>query len=239
MMMNTIFRKKVAQGWLSVYMDDIAIHTKPRNDESDSQHCKRHEILTHQVLQKLHDNNLYLKPSKCEFAKEEIKYLRVIIGKNQMRMDPSKLDSVRQWQTPRNPTEVRQFLSFTGYYHYFVPNYSKIACPLLDLTKKTKTWHWGPAQHATFLELKSRMCSSPVLTQPDFNKCFYLQTNASTYGVGTILSQEGKTSPTLAKRVKPATHPIAYYSATFTPMERNYDIYERKLLAIMKSLAHW
>jgi hypothetical protein len=83
------------------------------------------------------------------------------------------------------------------------------------------------------------MCSSPVLTQPDFERRFYLQANASAYGVGTILSQEGKTSPTLAKRTKLVTHPITYYSATFTPTERNYDIYECELLAIMKSLAHW
>jgi hypothetical protein len=94
MMINTIFCKEVAQGWLSVYMDDIVIHTKPRPDKSDSQHQEHHEQLTHQVLQKLHDNDLYLKPSKCEFMKDEIKYLGVIIGKNQMHMDPSKLDSV-------------------------------------------------------------------------------------------------------------------------------------------------
>jgi hypothetical protein len=83
------------------------------------------------------------------------------------------------------------------------------------------------------------MCSSPVLTQPDFEKHFYLQVNASAYGVGAILSQEGKTSLTLAKCTKPIMHPIAYYSATFTPMEWNYNIYECELLAIMKSLAHW
>jgi hypothetical protein len=83
------------------------------------------------------------------------------------------------------------------------------------------------------------MCRSPVLTQPDVNKRFFLQTDASAYGVGAVLSQEGKTSTTLAKRSKPVIHPTAYYSATFTPTERNYDIYERELLAIMKSLAHW
>jgi hypothetical protein len=83
------------------------------------------------------------------------------------------------------------------------------------------------------------MCSSPVLTQPDFERHFYLQANASAYGMGAVLSQEGKTSPTLAKCTKPVTHPIAYYSATFTPTKCNYDIYERELLAIMKSLAHW
>jgi hypothetical protein len=82
------------------------------------------------------------------------------------------------------------------------------------------------------------MCSSSVLTQPDFEQHFYLQADASAYSVGTILSQKGKTSPTLAKHTKPVTHPIAYYSAIFTPMEWNYDIYECKLLAIMKSLAH-
>jgi hypothetical protein len=122
----------------------------------------------HQILQKLHKHNLYLKPSKCEFAKDKIEYLGVIIGKNRMRMDPSKLDSVRRWKPPRNPTEVRQFLGFTGYYCYFVPNYSKITWPLLDLTRKTEQWHWGAAQHNAFLKLKMHMCSSPVLTQPNF-----------------------------------------------------------------------
>jgi hypothetical protein len=94
MMINTIFHREVAQGWLSVYMDDIAIHTKPHPNESNLQHHKWHAMLTHQILQKLHDNDLYLKPSKCEFAKDKIEYLGVIVGKNQMHMDPCKLDSV-------------------------------------------------------------------------------------------------------------------------------------------------
>jgi RNase H-like domain found in reverse transcriptase/Integrase zinc binding domain len=81
------------------------------------------------------------------------------------------------------------------------------------------------------------MCSAPVLLQPDFNKKFYLQTDASAYGVGTVLLQEGGTGP--INPAKPRLHPVAYYSATFTPTERNYDIYERELLAIMKALAHW
>jgi hypothetical protein len=239
MMMNMIFRQEVAQGWLSIYMDDIAIHTKPLPDESESQHRQQHMMLTHQILQKLHNNDLYLKPAKCKFAKNEIEYLGVIIGRNQMRMDPHKLDSVHQWKSPQNPTEVCQFLGFTGYYRYFIPNYSKIARPLLDLTKKTELWQWGPTQKAAFLKLKTHMCSSPVLTQSDFKKHFYLQANASAYSVGAILSQEGKPLPTLAKCTKPVTNPITYYLATFTPTERNYDIYKQELLAIMKSLAHW
>jgi hypothetical protein len=87
-------------------------------------------------------------------------------------------------------------------------------------------WQWERPQHNAFEELKTRMCCSPVLTQPDFEEKFYLQTDALAYGMGIILSQRGKTSPTLMKHSKPTTHPIAYYSAMFTPTERNYNIYE-------------
>jgi hypothetical protein len=83
------------------------------------------------------------------------------------------------------------------------------------------------------------MCCSPVLTQPNFEEKFYLQTDASAYSVGAILSQQGRNPPSLCKHLKPKTHPVAYYSATFTLTERNYDIYKQELLAIMKSLAHW
>jgi hypothetical protein len=220
-------------------MDNIAIYTKPKGGETAEQHLARHRQHTHHVLDILEENDLYLKPEKCEFEKDEIEYLGVRVGRNSLRMDPKKLESVSSWPTPRKPTHVRQFLGFTGYYRYFVPNYSNIARPLLDLTKKTVEWDWGKPQQEAFDKLKTLMCCSSVLTQPDFDKRFYLQTDASAYGVGTVLSQEGKTSPTLAKRSKPVLHPISYYSATFTPTERNYNIYERELLAVMKSLAHW
>jgi Reverse transcriptase (RNA-dependent DNA polymerase) len=127
MMMNTVFQTEVAQGWLSVYMDDIAIHTKPKPEETEEQHKKRHRQHTHHILEKLEKNDLYLKPLKCEFEKEEIEYLGIIVGQNKLRMDPGKLKGIADWPVPRNPTEVRQFLGFTGYYQYFVPNYSKIA----------------------------------------------------------------------------------------------------------------
>jgi hypothetical protein len=106
-----------------------------------------------------------------------------------------------------------------GYYRYFVPNYLKIARPLLDLTKKGLVWRWDRPQHDAFEELKTRMCCSLVLTQPDFERKFYLQTDASAYGVGTVLSQQGKNLPHKRKYLKPKHHPIAYYSATFTPTE--------------------
>jgi hypothetical protein len=88
------------------------------------------------------------------------------------------------------------------------------------------------------------MCTKPVLQQPNFSKRFYVQTDASAYGVGAILSQEGgseedEEEDTTQKPKKPKLHPLAYYSATFTPTEQNYDIYERELLAVIKALTHW
>ena len=80
------------------------------------------------------------------------------------------------------------------------------------------------------------MCSRPILRQPDYTKQFLLATDASAYGVGAVLLQEGEIHP---RTKKPTQHPIAYYSATFTPTERNYDIYERELLAVLKALQHW
>jgi len=127
MMMNHIFRVEVAQGWLSVYMDDIAIHTKPKPGETEEQYQKQHKTLTHLVLDILEKNDLYLKPEKCEFLKREINYLEVVIGNNKIKMDPTKLKGVADWVTPQNPTDIQKFLGFTGYYRYFIPNYSKIA----------------------------------------------------------------------------------------------------------------
>jgi len=127
MMINTIFHKEVAQGWLSVYMDDIAIHTKQKPDETEQQHQARHRQYTHQILDKLEENDLYLKPEKCTFKQEEIDYLGVIVGHNTIKMDPSKIKGVADCPIPTNPMEIRQFLGFTGYYQYFIPNYSKIA----------------------------------------------------------------------------------------------------------------
>ncbi len=100
MMMNTIFRTEVAQGWLSVYMDDIAIHTKHEKDETEQQHLERHRLYTHHMLHKLEQNDLYLKPEKCDFEKKEIDYLSVIVGNGRIQMDPKKLKGVADWPVP-------------------------------------------------------------------------------------------------------------------------------------------
>jgi len=230
MMMNAIFEEELREGWLIIYMDDmlIATHDNP----------EFHQKCVHRILHKLLVNDLYLKPQKCVFEQKRIEFLGVILQNGTIHMDPAKTQGVADWPRPTNVTEVRSFLGFTGFYRYFIPNYSKIARPLLDLTKKTTIWHWDEPQKLAFEKLKTLMCQQPVLAQPNYERPFVVHTDASAYGVGAILLQEGETSQTNATQ-KPKLHPLAYYSASFIQAERNYDIYERELLAVVKALKHW
>src|SRR5260370_22207306 len=193
--------------------------------EEEHQRCHREYI--HIILNVLEKNDLYLKPEKCTFEQEEIDYLGIIIGQGTLKMDLKKIQGVADWSPPTTITEIRQFLGFTGYYQYFIPNYSKIARPLLDLTKKATPWHWDKPQTEAFRTLKTLMCRKPVLLQPNFAKRFYLQTDASTYGVGAILLQvAGPDDTPLPKNSKPKLHPLTYYFVTLSPAESNTQIYE-------------
>ena len=123
------------------------------------------------------------------------------MGNGVLKMNLKKLESIKNWAIPSNPMEIRKFLGFTGYYRYFVPNYSQIAQPLLHLTKKTTPWEWMNVQQLASDLLKTLMCEAPVLIQPNFKKKFFLQVDASAYSVGTGLSQEGEImTPSLEKR---------------------------------------
>ena len=153
-------------------MDDIAIHSKKRPLETEEQHHQRHKLYVHHVLDKLEKHDLYLKPEKCAFKKDEIDYLGVIIGNGIVKMDPSKLKGVVDWPTPKTPTEIRQFLGFTGYYRYFIPKYSEIARPLLDLTKKDIVWNWEERQQRVFEELKRRMCQERYYNNQTLGRSF-------------------------------------------------------------------
>ena len=227
-MMNAIFAEELRQEWLTIYIDDILVHM----DEDKTLHQQR----VHQVLHKLARHDLFLKPKKCQFEQTSVEFLGVILSKGTVQMDPAKLKGIADWSPPKCVKDVRSFLGFTGFYQYFVPNYSRIARPLIQLTQKNTPFHWWEPHMKAFETLKTLMCRQPILQQPDYNKRFFLATDASSYSVGAVLSQEGEINPRTHKIMR---HPIAYYSAMFTPTERNYDIFKRELLALMKALHHW
>ena len=224
-MMNAIFAPEIAKGWLIVYMDDILIAAQ---DDP-----KFHEECVHHILEKLCLHDLYLKPEKCVFEQQRMEFLGVVLENGTVQMDPAKLKGIADWPQPQHVTDVCAFLGFTGFYQYFMPNYSNIVWPLIQLTKKNTVFKWTEECKVTFKWLKTLMCSCPILQQPDYTKAFFLATDASAYGVGTILLQEGEINPCTQK---PMLCLIAYYLATFTPTQRNYDIYEWEFLGVYMPL---
>ena len=230
-MMDTIFCEQIMRGTLTVYMDNIAVHTKWKPEESEEQHLECHRELIREMLTVLGKHDLYLNIEKCQFKQTEVDYLEVCVGGKRISMEEAKVEKVKDWKPPRNATEMQCFLGFTGYYCYFIKGYSQIARPLLDLTKKTTSWHWAKEQQKAFEELKNRMCSWPILMNPNPTKTFYLQTDASSTGAGAVLTQEVEGS----KKHKP----VAYFSCTFSPAESNYNIYEKEFLAVIKAIENW
>jgi len=118
-MMNAIFKDKIQEDWLTVYMDDMLIAT-PDN-------LVFHKECIHKILDKLEKHNLYLKPEKCMFTQKCIEFLGVILENNTIQMDLTKIKGIAEWPRPRNPTDVHSSLGFTGFYRYFIPNYLHVA----------------------------------------------------------------------------------------------------------------
>jgi Reverse transcriptase (RNA-dependent DNA polymerase) len=162
-MINLIFSDEIAEKWLTVYMDDMAIHTNHQPEETEEQHIQWHRIYVKQILAKLMEHNLFLKPEKCSFEQPSIEFLGMRVTQGEVQMDDTKVEKVHNWRPPTNVTEVRKFLGFTGYYQCFIKDYSKIAHPLLQLTHLTSTWRWNEEEQTAFKTLRQNMINKLVL----------------------------------------------------------------------------
>ena len=156
-----------------------------------------------------------------------VEYLGMIVKPGQLAMDPVKLNDIAQWPTPSKVKDVRSFLGFANFYHQFIPNYSTITHPLIDLTKKNLPWNWTPSQQQAFNHLKHLFLSQPVLHIPDLSLPFAIATDTSKYVSGAILLQTDSNSE---------WHPCSSLSQSFSPAEWNYDIYDQELLAVIHAL---
>jgi hypothetical protein len=143
-MMNELFKELIDEGSVTIYINDILVFTKDLDT---------HRQLVSRMLQILKDNNLYLKPDKCDFEEITVEYLGVVISEGQIRMDPIKVQGVLEWPTPKSKKEVQRFLGFCNFYRRFIQDYAKIAKPLSNLTGKA-AWSWQQPQDDTFNGLK-------------------------------------------------------------------------------------
>ncbi|GJR73257.1 putative reverse transcriptase domain-containing protein [Tanacetum coccineum] len=153
-----------------VFIDDILIYSKSEEE---------HEVHLKTILDLLKKEKLYAKFSKCEFWLKEVQFLGHVVNHDGIHVDPSKVESVKNWKTPESSTEIRSFLGLAGYYRRFIENFSKIAKPLTLLTQKNKTYVWGDEQDEAFRILKEKLCNAPVLALPDGPDDFVVYYDAS------------------------------------------------------------
>ena len=138
---------------------------------------------------------LYLKPEKCTFEQHKIEFLGVILENRTVQMDPAKVKGVADWSPPQNITDICSFLGFTGFYHYFIPNYSLIAQPLIQLTWKNASFNWDQSCTQAFKHLKSLMCAKPILWQLDYTKAFFPYHGCISLQHGCHTLTGGRTQP--------------------------------------------
>src|SRR5260221_3360003 len=173
---------------------------------------------------------LFLKPEKCKFEQKEVEYLRLVILKDHVTMDLTKVCRVTEWPTPMKVKEVQSFLGFVNFYRKFICDFSNIAHPLYALTCKTQWWVWGSPEQKAFNALKKAVTSTPVLTFPSQSGCFHLECDTSNFVTRAVLSQVQADG----------THqPIAFMSKGFSDVEHNYQIHNKEMLAIMCALDKW
>ncbi|XP_052292019.1 uncharacterized protein LOC127900817 [Citrus sinensis] len=198
-----------------VFFDDILVYSK-----NWVEHMKQLEL----VLETLIKNYLFVKKSKCSFGKEQVEYLGHLISEQGVATDPAKIESMKCWPSPNSLKALRGFLGLTGYYRRFIKDYRKISRPLTDLLKKDN-FLWNHTAEEAFNNLKSAMCTAPVLAMPDFQKTFVLECDASGEGIGVVLSQKGR--------------PISYLSKALSPKNLGLSAYEKEMLAVVFAVQKW
>lgn len=178
-MMNTIFYDLLDKGVI-VYLDDVLIYTETEEEL---------EKLTKEVLKRLREHKLFVKPGKCRFKVQRVDFLGVIIIPGSIEMDPGKVDAIKEWPVPTKIKEMQSFLGFCNFYRRFIPNYSHLSRPLHELTKKNSNWEWKERQQTAFLKIKDQFVNGKVLTLPDPAKPFFVECDSSGYAIGGELSQ--------------------------------------------------
>ncbi|TYK08868.1 pol protein [Cucumis melo var. makuwa] len=214
-LMNRVF-KDFLDSFVIVFIDDILIYSKTEAE---------HEEHLHQVLETLRANKLYAKFSKCEFWLKKVTFLGHVVSSEGVSVDLAKIEAVTNWPRPSTVNEIRSFLGLAGYYRRFVEDFSRIASPLTQLTRKGTPFVWSPTCESSFLELKQKLVTAPVLTVPDGSGSFVIYSDGSKKGLGCVLMQQGKV--------------VAYASRQLKSHEQNYPTHDLELAAVVFTLKIW
>jgi ribonuclease HI len=210
--MNSIFMPELDK-FVVVFIDNILIYSKTKEDHAD--HLRV-------VLRRLRDHRLYAKFSKCEFWLDSVRFLGHTVSSEGISVDPTKVQEVMDWKPPTSVHQICSLLGLAGYYHRFIPDFSKIAKPMTELLKKEIKFHWDDKCKEAFRTLRKLLTTAPVLAQPDNTKPFNVYCDASGTGLGCVLMQDNRV--------------IAYASRALWNHEQNYPTHDLELAAVIHAL---
>ncbi|GJT17244.1 putative reverse transcriptase domain-containing protein [Tanacetum coccineum] len=199
-----------------VFIDDILIYSKDKREHEE--HLKA-------ILELLKKEKLYAKFSTCEFWIPKVQFLGHVIDSRGIHVDPAKIESIKDWASPKTPTEIRQFLGLAGYYRRFIEGFSKITKSMTKLTQKGIKFDWGEKEENSFQLIKQKLCSAPILALPKGSEDFVVYCDASHKGLGAVLMQREKV--------------IAYASRQLKVYEKNYTTHDLELGSVVFALKIW
>ncbi|WVZ57651.1 hypothetical protein U9M48_008011 [Paspalum notatum var. saurae] len=214
-LMNEVLRPFVGL-FVVVYFDDILIYSKTMEE-----HLEHLSV----VFDALRTARLFGNMEICTFCTQCVSFIGYVVTPQGIEVDSSKIDAIRDWPTPTTVAQIQSFLGLAGFYRRFVRDFSSIAAPLHELTKKGVPFAWGDSQAVAFNTLKDKLTHASLLQLPDFNKVFELECDASGIGLGAVLLQEGK--------------PVAYFSEKLSGASLQYSTYDKELYALVRTLQTW
>lgn len=213
--LNDVFRPVLGKG-VVIYIDDILVHATTLDEL---------RAITKTVFDLARRANLFFKASKCHFEQTSVIFLGLKISSKGIETDPAKIEAVKSMPVPHDLRSSRAFVGFVAYYRRFIPSFSKIASPITDLTKKNIPFVWGDKQQFAFDSLRKLLITAPILAHYDPTLETTIQTDASHYGWGAIISQKSKDDG--------LERPIAIESGKFKDAELRYNTTEKEFLAIV------
>ena len=217
-MMNDLLRNLVVEEKIAVFIDGVMVATETEEG---------HDEIVEEVLRRLEENDLFVKPEKCVWKVREVGFLGVIIGEDGVRMEKEKVQGVIEWPVPKSVRDIQEFLGLANYYRWFVKDFAKIARLLHEMMRKENKWSWGERQEKAFEELKERFMTELVLVTPDLDKEIRVEADASDFATGGVLSMKCEDKKWRL---------VAYISKLLNEAERNYEIHDKEILAIIRCL---